>query len=1189
MHIYAASRSLASEISVIGLFVILLLEGGATANSIKTVGGSEKMLSSLVDIVFQQMKASAIFRWMILRTAVVNGDRTLIDSVLTSPKLEQLPYVINPFFTQDHACNYCQGNREFNPEGQRALHSDDYKDYYRHLLQTESSLLHLAVQQKNKKFPIVKALLEYNPSDVDVRAALANEQKPAERRPSISQTSTPAIRPQMRKVKTTDATAPIENDDHDIDMLMREDIGIDSIHQPLKKHYKGDVNHIDETGRTTLHIATDCAQITTSNIRIVSALIKKKINVPRADYRGCTALHYAAYHNQVELVKMLLEVEVNPDKQISIESADARTRATLLSHHATSMTRSVQQQQQQEEKKLLFDTIAPAAHAAAAVLSMTTVIPNMGGMNIDVKEDESSLEAAAKYERSALHIAAAKGHWQVVSMLVKSTSKLNLLDKKGFTPLTLALAAKQEKNVEAGLMRRQSVVAPPDSSNCNCNCLSWCFSCCRRSNVSSSSSVTLNSPDAQSTTSNNTNRVQFASEVRVAIGGDKIELQRMNSANSGGNEQQHELLETIQNYDITIQALLNAGANIVTAARSSAKTLDELIDVEETWSTIRRKVDYLKDREDKYYADVVHMDEKQRQLNRKELLVVDQQKNELFGNKLNQIIIDHRYRKKIRDKHYVRLFFYICFLMLITTLGVYESTRDDKTAHFLNSGLINSLATDNINYGVSPIPKNFAGINSKSDFWLWMKGLFVDVMYPNPSPGYWQGGNFIPRGDGYILDHIRIIGVPRLRQQRSKVMSCDTHGQFDSLTPICMGGYDTSSFTNQNYAFSSENDIDGAWTWGSAARKYDGNGFVEFLPLPSANNNDDALAKINQLMNISWVDARTRVVFLEFVALNSNENQFVYATMMVEFPLVGGAIPSWDFAVVKLHKYVTQSDYAVLGLEWIVIVSMVLYASREFTQMKSVNVINYFSSYYNVLDLLIILIFFACLAIHASCIAMANDVNWLTTAFPNKTLMIARWATTQSALYSFMVLLVWFKLLDYLSVIKKISRLIVMAEMMLRQLLSFMILLLIVLSAFASAQFISYGYQSDSAYTWIYSILILFSSMFGGADIGPTLSFNPPILGTVYATVFLIFTTLLLLNLIIAIMNSAYEDALTESGETYWAKRQYGFLSRDEKAPLDPASQLLTDQLIAFSSMVIRNFRLLRERCQSVTSSTFND
>ena len=61
------------------------------------------------------------------------------------------------------------------------------------------------------------------------------------------------------------------------------------------------------------------------------------------------------------------------------------------------------------------------------------------------------------------------------------------------------------------------------------------------------------------------------------------------------------------------------------------------------------------------------------------------------------------------------------------------------------------------------------------------------------------------------------------------------------------------------------------------------------------------MATIQRMMDSNWIDAKTRVVFVEFSTFNPDAQLFCSSTIYIELPLSGGMSPSWLFEVVPVR------------------------------------------------------------------------------------------------------------------------------------------------------------------------------------------------------------------------------------------------------------------------------------------------
>lgn len=100
-------------------------------------------------------------------------------------------------------------------------------------------------------------------------------------------------------------------------------------------------------------------------------------------------------------------------------------------------------------------------------------------------------------------------------------------------------------------------------------------------------------------------------------------------------------------------------------------------------------------------------------------------------------------------------------------------------------------------------------------------------------------------------------------------------------------------------------------------------------------------------------------------ALNTGDQCYILACaparrLLIEFPATGGAIPSWNFRTVKLIRYVTAWDYFIMACEAIFALFILYYMVEEFLEIKK-HKLKYFKSFWNILDILVIVIAICCI------------------------------------------------------------------------------------------------------------------------------------------------------------------------------------------------------------------------------------
>ena len=137
------------------------------------------------------------------------------------------------------------------------------------------------------------------------------------------------------------------------------------------------------------------------------------------------------------------------------------------------------------------------------------------------------------------------------------------------------------------------------------------------------------------------------------------------------------------------------------------------------------------------------------------------------------------------------------------------------------------------------------------------------------------------------------------------------------------------------------------------------------------------------LLNNYWLDRGTRAVFLDFTVYNANINMFCAIRLILECPAAGGCMPSYSFRTVKLIRYVTPFDYAILGLEILFVIFLVYYTIEEAFEIK-IHKLKYFKEVWNILDVCILILGYICVAFNIyRTISVGNILDGLL-ANPNQ-------------------------------------------------------------------------------------------------------------------------------------------------------------------------------------------------------------
>jgi len=123
----------------------------------------------------------------------------------------------------------------------------------------------------------------------------------------------------------------------------------------------------------------------------------------------------------------------------------------------------------------------------------------------------------------------------------------------------------------------------------------------------------------------------------------------------------------------------------------------------------------------------------------------------------------------------------------------------------------------------------------------------------------------------------------------------------------------------------------------------------------------------------------------------------------------------------------------------------------------------------------------------------------------------------------------------------------------------------IVLIGFTSAEYVAYGFKAEASKTWVWGFLNRLLAIFSGNPMLLDHSRTDRVLGMTYNILFVIIFSMLLLNLIIALLTAGFEKALQETSDVM-ARRQYEKLHAkglvQKKRPKRQGTHKLRKQLV---------------------------
>jgi len=473
------------------------------------------------------------------------------------------------------------------------------------------------------------------------------------------------------------------------------------------------------------------------------------------------------------------------------------------------------------------------------------------------------------------------------------------------------------------------------------------------------------------------------------------------------------------------------------------------------------------------------------------------------------------------------LIIYIVFLVVlcVITFGMTSTTM------YYYTKVMSDLFLDTAN---SENGGTFRTLTSVEDFWRFSKGPMLDGLYWET----WYNNQTTPAdGVGYIYYENKLLGVPRIRQLKVHSNSCQVHEDFQSFINECYDSYadsieDTESFgpylsrpDDSAWKYFSEDELEGSSHWGLLGVTYSGAGYYKDLNTTKS----ESKAVVTDLFDNLWIRRGTRAVFVDFTVYNANINLFCVVRLLVEFPATGGAIPSWTFRTVKLIRYVTVGDYFILACEAIFCLFIFYYSIEEIIEIKK-HKLSYFKSFWNILDILVILISIVCVGFNLyRTMEVGNKLDELlkdNTKYADFE-RLSYWETRFSNAIAIAVFMAWIKIFKYISFNKTMTQLSSTLGRCAKDLAGFFVMFLIIFLAFTQLGYLLFGTQVKDFSSFENAFFTLFRIILGDFDFHQLEQANR-ILGPIFFMLFVFFVFFVLINMFLAIINDTYSEVKSD-------------------------------------------------------------
>ncbi|KAH3864143.1 hypothetical protein DPMN_027157 [Dreissena polymorpha] len=246
------------------------------------------------------------------------------------------------------------------------------------------------------------------------------------------------------------------------------------------------------------------------------------------------------------------------------------------------------------------------------------------------------------------------------------------------------------------------------------------------------------------------------------------------------------------------------------------------------------------------------------------------------------------HRMNIMIRQFVAYVFYLWLMMAIVYI------------HFsYNSYLMTKQVECDFFTPKTASGQNFSRIRSIEEFWDWTENVYTDSLYLKDTA--------TDEEHGYLLGpaRMRLIRGLTSKCQASNAAAhygastltdrtCHGEGQYEEDTGTYTEGWNGSN-SNGSWKHYSATQLGSTHKLGHVAI-YPGGGY----PMELGTTYHETLTIVQDLKDKGWVDLLTRAVIFEFALYSPGSDITAMVAMLVEFPLTGGAIASYEVQSEKL-------------------------------------------------------------------------------------------------------------------------------------------------------------------------------------------------------------------------------------------------------------------------------------------------
>ena len=519
----------------------------------------------------------------------------------------------------------------------------------------------------------------------------------------------------------------------------------------------------------------------------------------------------------------------------------------------------------------------------------------------------------------------------------------------------------------------------------------------------------------------------------------------------------------------------------------------------------------------------------------------------------------------------VEIFLYILFFVTLIFLAL--DIKGSTTTFFYANLVEDIVVHEEFDFSQSHIKKTFANVGEVSEFWSFIHGPFANAMFNNRQDVCEEeqlGPDCASKRATLFWNDIHLIDI-RFKQNRVKryeinkaingnVEVCRAPKWIQGFKPDAwnaiqeQGCYPAFSpdyedknitFNKTHHQFSSSDNMvpmtkhdetvsdcfeyhERRFDWQTTGiiypRQYSASGYSCFLNTDSKTIGN-ATKWLKNLEESRWFDAGTRAVMVDFTVYSANVDQFLFFRVGVEQAPTGGLLPFWDNYAMDLGDV---ADTKTLVLRLMLGIFCLIFFVQEISEVCVHGFKKHFSDIWNILELLNLLLFgfyFGLLLVAELTLIHERE----TANFDIQVIGAVR--TMADNILALNMIFSSLKVFKYIKVSKRMSLMLTTFYEARYSLFALLVLVMIFLVGYALAFYIAFGHRIDGFRSFSRSFITLFNSILAGLEYQEELQRVNWLLGPFLYFSFQIFVSFVLLSLLIAIIEDAFQHTQNELNE----------------------------------------------------------